>query len=153
MMNDDTVNGVRALVVGRDVRSMAIIRDAAERIGLSSSYASTIPEAVADAHHHRPALLIVEVNLDKLQSGLWLARTMRAHYNVSVIFVTEHPDEEVQRQIAESGGGGIFKRPFHRSQLVQSLRLAIDWHHLRTSGRLPAPSEAPGEDHREECAS
>lgn len=132
---------------------MEIVRDAAERIGLCSSYASTVPEAVAEAHHHRPSLLIVEVNRDTLQSAFWLARTLRAHYDVSVIYVTEHPDEEVQRLIAESGGGGIFRRPFHRRQLVQSLRLAIDWHHLRASGHLLGSSDVPTDHDREECAS
>ena len=123
--------GLLALVVGHDDGTTSTIRETLQKIGMRSSYASTVPEAMADAHRHRPSLLIVEVDLDGLQSGLWLARTLRSTYGVSVLFVTEHPDDEIRQVIAENGGGGILRRPFHKDQLAQSLRLVMDWYVLR----------------------
>jgi DNA-binding response OmpR family regulator len=124
--------GMLALVVGRDERLNSTLRDTLHKIGMRSSYAATVPEAMAEAHRHRPSLLIVEIDLDAMQSGLWLARTLRASYGVSVLFVTEHPDGELRQVIAENGGGGILRRPFQRDQLAQSLRLVMDWYILRT---------------------
>lgn len=130
--------GLLALVVGREDQTATTIRDTLHKIGMRSCFASTVPEAMAEAHRHRPSLLVVEVDLDALQSGLWLARALRASFDVSVLFVTEQPDDEIRQVISENGGGGVLRRPFHRDQLAQSLRLVMDWHMLRRRDDEPS---------------
>ena len=54
--------------------------------------AATCKEAVALAEHHRPQLILTDIQLSDGSSGLDAVNEILSHFEVPIIFVTGHPE-------------------------------------------------------------
>lgn len=116
--------------------SVAIVEDAvliaaalaAEMEGLGLAVCGVVDnavDAVALVVRKRPALVLMDVNLNGGQDGVDAASAIRTLADTKVIFVTAVEDAAVTRRIAAVAPEAVLHKPVSSHQLRQAVREAL----------------------------
>jgi response regulator NasT len=81
-------------------------------------------EAVDHAREHRPDLILIDLGLPRL-SGVEATRQILGERDVPIVALTGHRDGELVDEALDAGAVGHVLKPFHDSQLVETLRIAL----------------------------
>jgi len=79
-------------------------------------------EFLSAGHLGESACLVLDVQLPGI-SGIELQNRLRADgHDITVIFITAHPDEHIRRLAMRSGATGLFSKPFSGHDLLTAAR-------------------------------
>ncbi|MEL6559203.1 MAG: response regulator transcription factor [Bacteroidota bacterium] len=70
-------------------------------------------------------LAVVDIGLKGTKNGIVIAQEIRQKVNIPIIFLTSHQEEEMILKAAEAGPAAYLLKPYHISQLVASIQVAI----------------------------
>lgn len=113
------------LIADGDSRAAVEAQGALSGLGLQTSIARSVPEAVAAASELPPKLLIAEVDLGGKGLGLHLAETCRSRWGTPVVLVCARIETCSLDAIAAFDPHGFACKPFGRRQLEATVRLAL----------------------------
>jgi FixJ family two-component response regulator len=79
-------------------------------------------EFLSSGHLGESACLILDVQLPGI-SGIDLQNRLRAEgHDVTVIFITAHPDEHTRQLAMRGGATSFFSKPFSGNELLNAVR-------------------------------
>src|SRR5262245_28738427 len=124
-------SSARVLVV-EDERVVA--RDLAETLtGLGYSVigtAATGEAAIERARTQRPDAVLMDIRLGGGMDGIEAAARIRADYNIPVIYLTAHADDETLRRAKATEPLGYLVKPFREAELRCAIEIAIHRHEI-----------------------
>jgi CheY-like chemotaxis protein len=88
-------------------------------------------DAIEQAGLQKPSLILMDIRLQGEIDGIEAADTIRNLYDIPVVFLTAHSDENtLQRAIAAQPSGYLMK-PFRDRELYSTIELSLHKHALR----------------------
>ncbi|MGD8308520.1 MAG: diguanylate cyclase [Chromatiales bacterium] len=88
--------------------------------------------AIEEAHHRRPDLVLMDIELKGSMDGIEAARVIRDEHGIPVMFVTAHSDESCLARAREVHPSGYILKPFSESTLRTNIEIALYRHDMRT---------------------
>lgn len=134
---------VRILLVEDEEVIAAGIRRTLEGQGFEvTSCAASGEEALRLVERDRPDVVLMDVVLGGRMDGIEAASVIRESFDVPVIYLTGHADDETMERAKASEPFGFIVKPFRDGQLRSAIEMAIHQH--RAQGRFRAREEALG---------
>jgi two-component system, OmpR family, alkaline phosphatase synthesis response regulator PhoP len=112
------------LVVDDEPRITRLVRDYLESAGFAVTSAADGPEALMRARTERPALVILDLGLPRLD-GLDVTRRLRQDGDVPIIMLTARDDETDKLIGLELGADDYVTKPFSPRELVARVRAVL----------------------------
>ena len=114
------------LIVEDDVLVATQIEDALKDAGYEVLQpARSATEAMDLARAHRPALALVDIELEGQLNGIQLASQLREELNIPSIFISGHNDPATVRASQLAQPVSWLKKPFGPGSVVASVQLAL----------------------------
>jgi two-component system alkaline phosphatase synthesis response regulator PhoP len=123
----------KILVVDDELEIVKVVRAYLEQSGYAVLTASDGPTALAVFRHEQPDLILLDLNLPKLD-GLEVCRVIRRESNVPVIMLTARVEEADRLIGLEIGADDYIVKPFSPREVVARVRTV-----LRRSAPTPEP--------------
>lgn len=114
----------KILVVEDEKKLVAILKGYLEQAGFSVVTASDGEQALAVFRHEKPALVLLDLNLPKLD-GLDVCRALRKESNVPIIMVTARVEEADRLIGLELGADDYITKPFSPREVVARVRAVL----------------------------
>ena len=96
-------------------------------VGIISSGEAAIRQAAEKV----PDLILMDVRLQGAMNGISAAQEIQANYQIPVVYLTAHSDEEtVERIMASQPYGCLFKQ-FEKEDLRNAVEAALAWRRRR----------------------
>lgn len=114
----------KILVVEDEKKLVAILKGYLEQAGFSVVTASDGEQALAMFRHEKPALVLLDLNLPKLD-GLDVCRALRKESNVPIIMVTARVEEADRLIGLELGADDYITKPFSPREVVARVRAVL----------------------------
>ena len=128
------------LVVDDDPHIRQLLVFALAKAGLAAREAKDGEEALAMAAEHAPDLLILDINMPRLD-GLEVCRRLRSHSSTPILFLSSR-DDEIDRVVGiELGGDDYVVKPFSPREVVARVMAILRRTH---GGSAPPASTAAG---------
>ncbi len=89
---------------------------------------STGPEALAATEEGQPDLILMDVRIKGAMDGIETAGRIKARWDIPVIYVTAHADQETLRRAKVTGPMGYVLKPFSERELQIAIEMAIYKH-------------------------
>ncbi|MFO7714637.1 response regulator [Desulfosarcina sp.] len=100
-----------------------------EQLGYAvAGTAATSIEAIEVALRLRPQLILMDIQLNGQDDGIQAAETIRAKYDVPVIYLTAHSDPATLSRAKLTGPFGYILKPFEMRDLATQIDLALYKH-------------------------
>jgi two-component system, response regulator PdtaR len=80
---------------------------------------------IAKSHELHPDLLVMDIGLQGMTSGLTAITSIRGSMKMPVVFVTAYSDDATRRQIAEVQSAGYVSKPVGASELRSGVEYAL----------------------------
>lgn len=114
----------KILVVEDEKKLVAILKGYLEQAGFSVVTASDGEQALTVFRHEKPALVLLDLNLPKLD-GLDVCRALRKESNVPIIMVTARVEEADRLIGLELGADDYITKPFSPREVVARVRAVL----------------------------
>jgi DNA-binding response OmpR family regulator len=118
------MSGETILVVDDEPKIVKTVRAYLENAGFRVATADEGQMALTVFRHEKPALVILDLGLPKLD-GLDVARTLRRESNVPIIMLTARVDEADKLIGLELGADDYVSKPFSPRELVARVRAVL----------------------------
>ena len=82
-------------------------------------------EAVEAASRLRPDVVLIDVGLSGLMNGVAAADEIRRRFNIPVVYLTEHADENASGRAKMTELSGYVLKPFNDAELRAGIETAI----------------------------
>lgn len=112
------------LVVDDEPKIAKLARDYLEKNGFRVQTAGDGPTALAAARHHRPDLVVLDLNLPGMD-GLDVCRALRRQSAVPIIMLTARVEETDRLIGLELGADDYISKPFSPRELVARVRAVL----------------------------
>ena len=112
------------LVVDDEPKIAKLARDYLEKNGFQVQTAGDGPTALAAARHHRPDLVVLDLNLPGMD-GLDVCRALRRQSAVPIIMLTARVEETDRLIGLELGADDYISKPFSPRELVARVRAVL----------------------------
>ena len=116
----------RILVV-EDEKIIALdLKRRLEKFGyLVVGLASRADEAVELAGNERPDLVLMDIRLKGDMDGIEAAKEINERFNIPVIYLTAHSDDETLKRAKQTDPYGYILKPFEEDDLRTTIELAL----------------------------
>ena len=132
------------LIADSDAQFVLDVAHGVRAWGLSASSAASPKSAIDSAERHRPALLVVELDLGGKLGGVRVADTIRRRWGSSVVLMSTRTDPEAVSAMAAADSIGVLCKPFHCGQLEMTVEFALERHgSVQRPSSTPDPAGAP----------
>jgi PAS domain S-box-containing protein len=85
-------------------------------------------EAIQLAEEHAPDLALMDIRIKGDMDGTEVARTLRTRFNIPVIYLTAHADNETLERAKLAQPLGYITKPFQESELHANIEMALFKH-------------------------
>lgn len=89
------------------------------------SIAATAAEALDDTAKLQPDLVLMDIRLDGEMDGVETAEHIRREWQLPVVFLTAHADENTLRRAKQSQPFGYILKPFDDRELITTVEIAL----------------------------
>lgn len=100
-----------------------------ECLGIADSF----DEARQQLMHHKPDLMLLDINLSNGPDGIDLAHFVNQHINKPFLFVTSNTDPQTLERVKLTNPSGFVMKPFKKIDLITQIKLAWHAYQVRSS--------------------
>ena len=97
--------------------------------------ASSGEEAITGVGEKNPDLVLMDIKLKREMSGIEAASQIRALFNIPVIYLTSHSDEEVLWNAKRTEPFGYILKPFEERELGSAIEIALYRHEMEMKAK------------------
>lgn len=128
----DNRQSIKILIVEDEI----ITAKALERNLTNAGYnvlgiATSGEEAIQKAVHVEPDLVLMDIRLKGIVDGVMAAQRIQTHYDIPVIYLTAHSDEDTLKRVIYSKPYGYIVKPFREDELHAAIERALHQHQLK----------------------
>lgn len=88
--------------------------------------------------------IILDINLNDVKDGVWIANYVKANYNIPFIYLTAYTDKDTVSKAISTSPYGFLAKPFQKIELFTAIEIALFKHNelsLALNKKLP-PKES-----------
>jgi len=121
----------RILVVEDSMTAAMYVCNSLKEIGYPQpEIVSSGEEAIKKAKEIHPDLVIMDIVLEGDMDGIEASEHIRSRFNIPVIFLTSHFDEETVERAASTEAFGYLHKPFREKELNTTIEMALYKHKM-----------------------
>ncbi len=90
-------------------------------------------------------MLLMDINIKGSVDGIQLAKNILKTFDIPIIFITAHNDDETFQEVLELSPYGFIEKPFSKKDIVFTLQLAYQRYLSREKKSEPEPVNQPRE--------
>lgn len=120
----EATRGTRLLVVDDDPLVLAMLARQLKRHGYEVEDVASAEDAYVRCEQSRFDLALIDIRMPGV-SGLEIARTLRARWNVPYVFLSGHSDPDTVREARDNGALGYLVKPLEVEQIVPEIETAL----------------------------
>ncbi len=98
-------------------------------------------EAIDLAKDKRPDLILMDIRIQGDMDGIETAKRIYQQYNIPIIYLTAHSDDDTIKRAVESGPFGYLIKPFKERELYSNIEMVIHKNKLYRTTTTQRPSE------------
>ena len=107
-----------------------------ERMGYSvAGGASSGEEAIIAVGEIKPDLVLMDIKLQREMSGIEAASQIRARFNIPVVYLTSHTDNEVLLGAKQTEPFGYILKPFEEREMGRTIDIALYRHKMEMKAK------------------
>lgn len=120
------MNACKILIVEDESLVAMDMVDMLKRIGYNVlPNAFGFQDAITIIEEHHPDLVLVDINLSGLKTGVDLAIELKEKYKTPFIFITSHSDKQTVQAASSTLPSGYLVKPFDAEDLFTSIEVAL----------------------------
>ncbi len=89
------------------------------------AYALDYQEAVAIINEHQPDIMLLDINIGGVKSGIDVAKYIRSHHNIPLIFISSYSDRTTLYEVGAVKPNGYLVKPFNKNDLLAAIEVAL----------------------------
>lgn len=89
------------------------------------AYALDYDEAIEIIEENQPDIMLLDINIGGGKSGIDVARYIRDHHNIPLIFISSYSDKETVQEAGKVHPNGYLVKPFNKNDLLVAIEIAI----------------------------
>lgn len=70
-------------------------------------------------------LVLLDINLAGDKNGIWLAKKIRANYNIPIVYLTAYGDDKTLKELQETAPNGYLMKPYNTPTLLTTIDIAV----------------------------
>ena len=122
----------RILVVEDEIITATALEKSLRSLGYDViGIVSSGEAAISQAAEKVPDLILMDVRLQGAMNGISAAQEIQANYQIPVVYLTAHSDEETVERIMASQPYGCLFKPFEKEDLRNAVEAALAWRRHR----------------------
>lgn len=86
---------------------------------------ASVDEAIKNIAKHNPALVLIDINLNREKDGIELAKYLLKQDQIPFIFVTSHSDKTTLDRVLETRPYGYVLKPFNPFELIATVKIVL----------------------------
>jgi two-component system, cell cycle sensor histidine kinase and response regulator CckA len=90
--------------------------------------AQSAEEMLASVSELRPELILMDIHIKGPMDGIETAAALRDRFDIPVIYLTAHTDQETINRAKLTGASGFLAKPIHSSALQIAIEMALQKH-------------------------
>jgi PAS domain S-box-containing protein len=124
--------GKKSILIVEDEQIVATeLREILTGLGYCIAAAtSTGPEALAKTEEMQPDLILMDIRIKGAMDGIETAGKITDRWNIPIIYLTAHADQETLRRAKLTGPMGYVLKPFSERELQIAIEMAIYKHEM-----------------------
>ncbi|MDK2947151.1 Response regulator receiver domain-containing protein [Methanolobus vulcani] len=99
------------------------------------SVAASGIEAINKAEGFLPDLVIMDIRLKGDMDGIQTAQIIHERFNIPVIYLTAHSDDETLKRAKKTEPYGYILKPFEEDELRTAIEIAVYKHQMEMSSK------------------
>lgn len=112
------------------VEDMAISRISLETMLENNNYqvvgsAAKAENAWVKLQNVTTDILLLDINLAGEENGIWLAKKVRQHLNIPIIYLTAYGDQKTLKEVVDTKPNGYLMKPYQEPTLITTITIAI----------------------------
>jgi two-component system cell cycle sensor histidine kinase/response regulator CckA len=111
--------------------SSRLLRTGYEVCGIAESS----EEALAKIAELSPELILMDIRIKGSMDGVETAAKLREHYDIPVIYLTAHTDQQTIDRAKVTGAFGFLTKPIHHTSLATAIEMAVHKHRADRAAR------------------
>ena len=117
----------KQILVVEDEKIVALdIKGMLSRLGFDVlDIVSTGEKAIQMVTNKKPDLILMDIMLKGELDGINAAQHIIKHYNIPIIFLTAHSDQETKQRACTVNPHGYLLKPFNEKQLNHTIKTAL----------------------------
>jgi CheY-like chemotaxis protein len=133
------MKSARILIVEDEAITVSALKRELASLGYQiAGTASTTLEAVDAVEANHPDLILMDITIAGAIDGITAAAVIRGNFNVPVIFLTAHADDETMERSLGAGAFGYLLKPFTAPGLKAAIEVALHKHQTESESRRAA---------------
>jgi two-component system, cell cycle sensor histidine kinase and response regulator CckA len=100
-----------------------------------SGIAESSEEALAKVAELNPELILMDIRIKGSMDGIETTAKLREHYDIPVIYLTAHTDQQTIDRAKVTGAFGFLTKPIHHTSLATAIEMAIHKHRADRAAR------------------
>lgn len=88
-------------------------------------YALSFEEALTLVQTHAPDIMLLDINLRGIQSGIDFAHYLRKHHDLPIVFISSYSDKHTIENVKDVQANGFLIKPFTREDLFATIEVAM----------------------------
>jgi DNA-binding response OmpR family regulator len=123
------MTGKRILIVEDEIIPAIFTKEILEQLGYEViDIAVSGEKALEIIEKTSPDLVLMDVKLAGRISGIETARLISERFNLPVVFLSAHDDEETNKMLDGSGSYWFMQKPVEEGELQEIIRSALEKH-------------------------
>src|SRR5438477_11556230 len=119
----------RILIVEDEQITAEDLRDILTDLGYTVvDVVATGPDAIARAEATKPDLALMDIRIKGNMDGTETARVLRERFNIPVVYLTAHADNDTLKRAKVAEPLGYITKPFQEGQPHASIEIALHKH-------------------------
>ena len=113
------------------VEDMAISRASLETMLLQNEFelsgsAAKAETAWEELQKNKTDLILLDINLSGVKNGVWLAKQVRKHLNIPIVFLTAYSDQQTLKEVMNTKPNGYLMKPYQEPTLLTTINIALN---------------------------
>ncbi|MCG6553159.1 MAG: response regulator, partial [Candidatus Magnetominusculus sp. LBB02] len=127
------MSGAKVLIVEDEWIIAENLRTTLEDFGYEiTSVEPSGEQAIRCADDERPQLVLMDISLRGKMDGVEAADTIRALFDIPVVFLTSNTDEETFNRARDANSFGYLVKPFEKMELKYAIEMALYKHKMES---------------------
>ena len=132
-----------SVLIVEDEKIIALdIKNSLQKAGYQvSGIAASGKQAIEQAAHLRPHLVLMDIMLKGSMDGVEAAAEIRDRYAIPVVYLTAHADEQTLNRAKVTDPFGYILKPFEDRELITTIEIALSRHKAELAIRYALQKE------------
>lgn len=122
-------NSLNVLIVEDEIILALAIELSLQKMGFDvCAIATSAPKAIAYAKEKKPNIILMDINLNKKETGIDAANVIWEEYKIPIIFLTSFADDETLKEAMVCQPYAYLVKPYRDEELKASINTAMHKH-------------------------